>query len=265
MRASSVPLAGAVTCISSSPCWFTLPAYSASPGALSASWLSPVMGAWFTALSPRVTVPSSGTRAPGAMRSVAPSGTWAAFWRTVLPSGCSTSALSGARSSRLRMAWRARSMAPSSMRSAATYSAITMAASGHWPMRKAPVTATAISAWMPRRSRARSFKPARYTPRPARAMAATASNMPGTSYCAQCAASAPAAKSRAAAMRGQPGRAPWPCGSLLQPQQALAPCVGLQALAAGAAAPCAWLPWSCPWSWAGWGEGFAWFMPSLES
>ena len=48
----------------------------------------------------------------------------------------------------------------------------------------------------------------------------------------------------AAAMRGQPGRAPWSCGSLLQPQQAPTPGAGLQALAAGAAAPCAWLPWS---------------------
>ena len=130
----------------SSPFWFTLPAYSGSPATLSASALSPVMGAWSTALCPCVTVPSSGTRAPGAMRTLAPSGTCATGVRCVLPSGCSTSAVSGARSSRLRMALRARSMAWSSMRSAAAYSAITMAASGHWPIKKAPVTATAISA-----------------------------------------------------------------------------------------------------------------------
>jgi hypothetical protein len=44
------------------------------------------------------------------------------------------------------MAWRARSTARASISSAIAYSAITMAASGHWPIRKAPVTATVISA-----------------------------------------------------------------------------------------------------------------------
>ena len=171
------------------------------------------MGAWFTALLPCVTVPSSGTWAPGAMRTVAPSGTWATGRRCVVPSAWTTSAVGGASCSRPRMAWRARSMAPSSMRSAATYRAMTMAASGHWPMRKAPVTATAMSAWMPRRSRARSFRPLLYTPRPASATAATASTMPAVSCCSQCAPSAPAARARAAAMRGQPGSAPWSCPS----------------------------------------------------
>lgn len=177
-RAISVSPGGVFTCISSSPCWFTLPAYSGSPAALSASWLSPVMGAWFTLLLPWVTVPSSGTCAPGAMRTVARSGTWSTGRLRVLPFGCCTSAVAGASCSSWRMAWRARSMAPSSMRSAATYSAMTIAASGHWPMRKAPVTATAMSAWMPRRRRARSLRPTRYTPRPDSAIATTARAMP---------------------------------------------------------------------------------------
>lgn len=46
------------------------------------------------------------------------------------------------------MALRARSTAIASISSAIEYSAITIAASGHWPIRKAPVTATVISALM---------------------------------------------------------------------------------------------------------------------
>ncbi|MCY1314401.1 hypothetical protein D9M70_650340 [compost metagenome] len=57
------------------------------------------------------------------------------------------------------MALRARSTARASMSSAMAYSAITIAASGHWPMMKAPVTATAISALMLRRPRTSAAKP----------------------------------------------------------------------------------------------------------
>ena len=46
------------------------------------------------------------------------------------------------------MAPRARSTARASMASAIAYRAITIAASGHWPIRKAPVTATVIRALM---------------------------------------------------------------------------------------------------------------------
>lgn len=58
------------------------------------------------------------------------------------------------------MAFRARSTALASIASAMAYSAITIAASGHWPIAKAPVTATVISALMfsrPCRSAVRPF------------------------------------------------------------------------------------------------------------
>ena len=57
------------------------------------------------------------------------------------------------------MALRARSTALASMASAIAYRAITMAASGHWPMRKAPVTATVIKALMFRRRLRSAAKP----------------------------------------------------------------------------------------------------------
>jgi hypothetical protein len=49
------------------------------------------------------------------------------------------------------IALRARSTARASIASAMAYSAITIAASGHWPITIAPVTATVISALMFRR------------------------------------------------------------------------------------------------------------------
>ncbi len=204
----------ALTRSCSSACWLMLPAQTLSPGALSTGTLSPVMGAWFTLLWPAMTSPSSGMRAPGATRTRAPVGTSAVGTVRLWPLGCSTSVVSGARRSRLRMARRARSMARSSMRSAAAYKAMTMAASGHWPIRKAPVTATAISAWMPNCRRARLCRPALYTPRPDRAMATTARAMPAYSsagYCGvnQCEISASSARPSAAPMRGQPGSTPW--------------------------------------------------------
>jgi len=57
------------------------------------------------------------------------------------------------------MAWRARSTARASIASAIAYKAITMAASGHWPIAKAPLTATVINALIFRRPRSRAFKP----------------------------------------------------------------------------------------------------------
>jgi hypothetical protein len=65
-----------------------------------------------------------------------------------VPSAWRTAASSGAIASRPLIALRARSTARASIASAMAYSAITMAASGHWPMTKAPVTATVISALM---------------------------------------------------------------------------------------------------------------------
>ncbi|MNU54024.1 hypothetical protein D3C71_430720 [compost metagenome] len=159
MRASVVLAATAVTRNTSAPVWLMVPANTASPAALSTGMLSPVTGAWSMALVPSSTTPSSGTRSPGRMRATASSATASARTVCQLPSGCRTSACSGASASRLWMALRARSTARASMSSAMAYSAITIAASGHWPMMKAPVTATAISALMLRRPRTSAAKP----------------------------------------------------------------------------------------------------------
>ena len=109
---------------------------------------------------PFVTLPSSGTRSPGLMRTVAPMATAATGVADHAPLGPRTRASSGASSSNPLIALRARSTALASISSAMAYRAITMAASGHWPMRKAPVTATDIRALMlslPRSSAAMPF------------------------------------------------------------------------------------------------------------
>lgn len=132
-----------------------------SPTVLSTGMLSPVTEAWFTALAPAMTTPSSGTRAPGRMRTTASSATLAAAACCQAPWGWRTSAVSGARSSRPLMALRARSTERASISSARAYNAITMAASGHWPMTNAPVTATVISALMLSRPRPSAATPLR--------------------------------------------------------------------------------------------------------
>ena len=155
MRASTVSPAGLLTSNSSAPCWLMVPAKTSSPGPLSTGMLSPVMGDWSAALWPALTRPSSAKRSPGLMRTVAPTATAFASTRAHWPSAWRTSAWGGDSASRPAMALRARSTERASISSASEYSAITMPASGHWPIRKAPVTATAISALMlswPRRS-----------------------------------------------------------------------------------------------------------------
>lgn len=161
MRSSVVWPAAAVTRNSSSDWALSVPAYTGSPGALSTARLSPVTLDSSTALRPVVTTPSSGTRPPGRMRTVLSTATSAAGTVRHWPSGPRTSAWSGLSASRAPMASRARPTARSSMRSARAYSAITMAASGHWPIRNAPVTATAISALMPNWPRISERRPLR--------------------------------------------------------------------------------------------------------
>ena len=161
MRASTVSLAGAVTSYSSAPCWLMVPANTSSPGAFSTGTLSPVMGAWSMALWPAVTRPSSASRSPGRTRTTAPRAMVSARCSRQLPSGWRASAMGGVSASRPPMAWRARSTARASISSAIEYSAITMAASAHWPIRKAPVTATVISAEMPSWPRASAARPLR--------------------------------------------------------------------------------------------------------
>ena len=122
--------------------------------------LSPVTGAWLMVELPAATTPSIGTRSPGRTRTTACSGTLPTGVSSHVPLAWRTAATSGAISSKPLMALRARSTALASMASAIAYSAITIAASGHWPMAKAPVTATVISALMfsrPWRSAIRPF------------------------------------------------------------------------------------------------------------
>ena len=75
------------------------------------------------------------------------------------PSACRTVAVSGAASISLRMALRARSSDSASIISAIENSTITIAASGHWPMITAPVTAIAIRALMLRLKLRSAIKP----------------------------------------------------------------------------------------------------------
>jgi hypothetical protein len=57
--------------IRSSPVWLMVPANTGSPTPLSTGMLSPVTLAWSMALVPPVISPSSGTRSPGRMRTMA--------------------------------------------------------------------------------------------------------------------------------------------------------------------------------------------------
>ena len=100
-----------------------------------------------------------GTRSPGRTRSTASSETVATGCVTQVPSVWRTAASSGAISSRPLIALRARSTARASIASAIAYSAITMAASGHWPITNAPVTATVIRALMFSRPRNSAVSP----------------------------------------------------------------------------------------------------------
>ncbi len=125
-----------------------VPANTASPGAFSIGRLSPVIGAWFTLERPSTSSPSRPMRSPGRTRTIAPSTTSAAATDAQLPSGWRTVAVSGASRIRPWIALRARSSDFASISSAMVNSTITIAASGHWPISIAPVTAMLISALM---------------------------------------------------------------------------------------------------------------------
>ena len=118
MRASVESFAAAVTRITKEPVWLTVPAKTGSPTALSTGMLSPVTLAWSTALLPDVTRPSRGTRSPGLMRTMASMAIVFDACLFHLPSGCFTSASSGASAISPLMALRARSTARASISSA---------------------------------------------------------------------------------------------------------------------------------------------------
>ena len=125
-----------------------VPAKTVSPSDFSTGMDSPVMGAWFTVEWPLVTTPSRATFSPGRTRTMLPTATSRISMASQLPSACRTVALSGARASSSRMALRALSRDFASMASERLKRTMTMAASGNWPMRTAPVTATAMRAFM---------------------------------------------------------------------------------------------------------------------
>ena len=110
--------------------------------------LSPVMGAWFTVDSPALTTPSSGSRSPGRIRMTSSTLTLEVSASAQLPEDVRTLAMSGARSSNKRIALRARSRERDSISSAIENRKMTIAASGHWPMAAAPITARVMRKWM---------------------------------------------------------------------------------------------------------------------
>ena len=81
-----------------------VPAKTSSPLALSTGALSPVMGAWLTALMPSITVPSSPKRSPGATRTDQPDCTWLAGMRFQLTPSALACTSSGTNLSRLSTA-----------------------------------------------------------------------------------------------------------------------------------------------------------------
>lgn len=175
IRASVVLLATAVTRYSNEPASLIVPAYTGSPSPFSTGRLSPVIGAWLTVERPATISPSRPIRSPGFTRTTAPSATCAASTVCHEPSGCLTVAVSGASRIRLWIALRARSSERASISSATVKSTITIAASGHWPIAIAPVTAMLISALMFRLPFVSAIQPLRYVPRPQVATAASAS------------------------------------------------------------------------------------------
>lgn len=152
-----------------------MPAYTASPVVLSTGRLSPVIGAWFTVERPATTSPSSPIRSPGFTRTTAPSATCAASIVRHDPSASCTVAVSGASCIRPWIALRARSSDFASISSAIVNSTITIAASGHWPIAIAPVTAMLISALMFRLPLRIAIQPFLYVVSPHASTAASAS------------------------------------------------------------------------------------------
>mmetsp|Transcript_39062 Transcript_39062/g.91402 ORF Transcript_39062/g.91402 Transcript_39062/m.91402 type:complete len:290 (+) Transcript_39062:490-1359(+) len=204
MRSSVVSPLRERTSNSSVPRSLIVPAKTVSPGFFSTGMLSPVMGAWLTAEAPETTTPSSAMRSPGRTRTRAPSGTVSALTSSQRPSACFTSAVSGARSISLRIALRARSRLSASIISAMPNSQITTAASGHWPISAAPMTATVISRFMLSDRVRSAIQPFFSVSIPPRAMAASEAPTTGSDVSPMpenAITSAPIASTPAAAMR----------------------------------------------------------------
>lgn len=159
IRARVELLAAAVTLYSSEPAWLMVPAKTLSPRVFSTGRLSPVIGAWSMVELPATTSPSRPMRSPGRTRTNAPSSMLFASRSTQLPSASCTVTRSGVICIRPLMALRARSRDRASINSATVNRNITIAASGHWPISTAPVTAMLIKALMLRLRFFRAIQP----------------------------------------------------------------------------------------------------------
>ena len=182
IRASVVLPAAAVTRYSNEPDSLIVPANTGSPSTLSTGRLSPVIGAWLIEERPLTTSPSSPMRSPGFTRTVAPILTSLTPICCHESSGCCTVTVSGVSCSSPFIALRARSSDFTSISSAIVNSTMTIAASGHWPMMSAPVTAMLINALMFRLPLLMAIQPFLYVLEPqakTARMASAAANQPG--------------------------------------------------------------------------------------
>jgi hypothetical protein len=153
MRASVVSSAALLLSTSSAPSPLIVPANTSPPGSLLTGTLSPVIGAWLTALLPEITRPSSAIRSPGRTMKRVPTGASAAAISRSSPPGERTRTVDGARSSSAEIARRARPTLQASRVSDSANRKATLAASNHSPMPMAPAIAITIKRLMSGRSR----------------------------------------------------------------------------------------------------------------
>ena len=153
MRASVVSSAALVLSTSSAPSPLMVPANTSPPGSLATGTLSPVIGAWSTALVPTTTRPSSAMRSPGRTMKRVPTGAAAAAISRSSPAADRARTVGGVRSSSAEIARRALPMLQLSSVSDKANRKATVAASNHSPMPIAPATAITIRRLMSGRRR----------------------------------------------------------------------------------------------------------------
>ena len=147
MRWMVVSCTSRVTSTISAPLPLTVPANTSSPGSFSTGTLSPVIGAWLTALCPVSIFPSIGMRSPAFMRIRSPRRSISTGIVSSLPALIRT-ACAGARSFSSSSTRRARSAVKPSSASAMAKRKIRVAASAVSPITTAPIPAMVISRLM---------------------------------------------------------------------------------------------------------------------
>ena len=133
---------------------------------------------WLTLEKPSITIPSKAMRSPGITRTVSPTVMSLTSITELSPRALMTVAVSGVSLSRSLMALCARLIESVSMASDTSNKTITIAASGHSPKIRAPVTATLIKAFMLKLKWRIAKSPRRYVPKPASKIATTAKPKP---------------------------------------------------------------------------------------